>query len=172
MTGAAPQIQHALVFPLTEEGITGAEAELARLRKAVTSTPTLAAAITSAAPTESSVSFTPAAIGTAQEPAVKLYDSFDASSRSRELLEVLEINGLTPEELGTKMKPDNGNPLNKRQVRAVYRNLKRKQDDLVAKGTLSRPVVIADFDDYEVDQAGRYSISADDLAALDKHLGR
>ena len=172
MAVAAPQIQHAVVFPLTEEGITGAETELARLRKAVTSTPNPAAAIMSAAPTKSSGPFTPAAIGTAQEPVVTLYDSFDASSRSRELLEVLEINGLTPEELGAKMKPDSSNTLNKRQVRAVYRNLKRKQDDLVAKGTLSRPVVIANFDDYEVDQAGRYSISADDLAVLDQHLGR
>lgn len=33
-------------------------------------------------------------------------------------------------------------------------------------------VVIADFDNYETDNADRYSISTDDLAALDVHLGR
>ena len=33
-------------------------------------------------------------------------------------------------------------------------------------------MVIADFSNYDADEAGRYSISKDDLVALDAHLGR
>ncbi len=59
-----------------------------------------------------------------------------------------------------------------RSRRSVDRNLKRKQGGLITSGKLAREIVIAAFSNYDADKAGRYSISKDDLAALDVQLGR
>lgn len=167
MATTAPQVQHAVLFPPTLDGVIAAEAELAKIRKALT-TGDVQVSTSSQTPSAAAV----ATAAPRQQPAVVLYDSFDRSSRSRELLEVLTTEGKTPSELATKMKPENGKTMTKAAVRAVYRNLKRKQDGLIRSGKLDAPVVIADFDAYDTDNAGRYSISKENLAALDAHLGR
>ena len=105
-------------------------------------------------------------------PVVTLYEETHPDHRSRKLLEALTDKGETFEDLAPKMPNADGSLLSNAQMRAVYRNLRRTEGRLIAEGTLAEPVLQTDFNQYEQDGAGRYFLSPNSYAALNKYLGR
>ena len=147
--------QHALLFPLTLEGIDAAEEDLAKIKKSL------------ATSNGSQIKPAPAK---QKNAAVVLHTSMDPN-RSREFIEILGVKGETFAELIPKMKPEpGGKPLTKGQMRAIYRNVRRREESLTRAGKIPGEVVKADFTKYDTDQGGRYSLLPDDRAALDDHL--
>lgn len=152
-----PQPQHAIFFELSDDGVEGAEQHLANIKKGLTTSRTA-----SAAPTAT----------TAASPAVILHQAMEAN-RSREFLEALSTKPQTFDELSPHLSANHdGTALSAAQVRAVYRNIRRREEGLISSGKIDRQVVRANFDLYEQEHAGRYSLTTQDLDALDQLLGR
>jgi hypothetical protein len=109
-----------------------------------------------------------------ESDAVKLYEKLRPRSRSREALEWLppkSQGGLTPEELGLKMKPEkNGSPVSKASARAALRVIQTVGGRLVQKGVMTAQVLEIDFSKYDIEGAGRYALTDDARKALDGHL--
>ena len=105
---------------------------------------------------------------------VKLYEKLRPGSRSREVLELLPAKsqgGLTPEELGLKMKPEkSGSPVSKASARAALRVIQTVGGRLVQKGVMKGDVLDIDFSKYDIEGAGRYALTDDARKALDDHL--
>jgi predicted ATPase len=109
-----------------------------------------------------------------EEPVLALHEHLvrHPASRSLELLRLFaQRNALTPEEIGAALRPnEDGSTLSKNQARAVLRNLGRAEKTLRTRGTISRAVLLKDFDQYEQEGAGRYGLSERDRDALQAHL--
>jgi hypothetical protein len=92
-------------------------------------------------------------------------------SKTPRLIELFarEQKLLTPTEIGIGL--GNGKPLSKAQARAVMRNLQQTQGYLLKEGRISRPVLVRNFDRYDVEDSGRFGFSEEDTAALRNHLG-
>ena len=105
---------------------------------------------------------------------MKLYEKLRPHSRSREVLELLppkSQGGLTPEELGLKMKPEkNGSPVSKASARAALRVIQTVGGRLVQKGVVKGHALDIDFSKYDLEGAGRYALTDDARKALDDHL--
>lgn len=109
-----------------------------------------------------------------QADAVKLHQKLPAGSRSREALELLPAKsqgGLTPEELGLKMQPKkDGASVSKASARAAVRVIQTRERRMLEKGALRRKVLDINFENYDTEGAGRYSLSDEGRKALDEHL--
>jgi hypothetical protein len=100
---------------------------------------------------------------------IRLYDQM-AENESPRLLEALTTGPLTFQELADRMAAAGSSLHSVPSMRAIYRNIKRREKGLAEAGILSGPVVRASFDDYGQERAGRYYLDADAVAALKAHL--
>lgn len=102
---------------------------------------------------------------------VRLHRQMEAN-QSRRFIEVLTSEPLTFEQLAKLMPKKDGTTHSNASMRAVHRNVRRKEQTLKKRGVISHHVVKSNFDDYDADGAGRYYLAPDALAALDAHLAR
>ena len=90
----------------------------------------------------------------------------------RRFLEALTSDPLTFAELAARMPKMDGSKHSNASMRAIYRNIRRREITLEKRQVIQAAVVQWDFDKYDEDGAGRYYLKPDALAALDAHLGR
>jgi hypothetical protein len=102
---------------------------------------------------------------------VRLYEQM-AENESPRFLEALTNEPLTFEELSEKMAANGGANHEVASMRAIYRNVKRREKGLIESGVLSGPVVQSDFTGYDHENAGRYYLEPDALSTLDEYLER
>lgn len=102
---------------------------------------------------------------------VRLYEQM-AENESPRFMEALTNEPLTFEELSERMAANGGANHEVASMRAIYRNVKRREKGLIDSGVLSGPVVQSDFTDYDHDNAGRYYLEPDALSALNEYLER
>jgi hypothetical protein len=118
---------------------------------------------------------TPTPVAPGAPDVVAVYERCEPELRSRELLELLpgDEPGLTPEEIADELAPDEkGETLTKDSVRAILRNIARAEGSLLKDGAIADHIIVKNFDEYEREGAGRYSLRREDRDALDRHLGR
>lgn len=114
----------------------------------------------------------PARGGPASEhPAVRLHRQTEANE-SRRLVEALTESPLTFPELAERMPLADGSLHSSASMRAIYRNVRRREKTLTDAGILGGPVVQADFSGYPAEGQGRYHLERDAVEALDVRLGR
>jgi len=102
---------------------------------------------------------------------VRLYEQM-AENESPRFLEALTDEPLRFEEIAERMAENGGTDHEIASMRAIYRNVKRREKGLIESGVLSTSVVQADFTHYDQESAGRYYLEPDALLALDKYLDR
>jgi|tagenome__1003787_1003787.scaffolds.fasta_scaffold20843378_2 hypothetical protein len=102
---------------------------------------------------------------------VRMHQLMDANE-SRRFLEALTEQPLTFAELAQRMKKDDGTTHSNASMRAIHRNVRRQELTLIKRGVIADHIVQSTFDNYDAEQAGRYYVTPDALAALDPHLGR
>jgi hypothetical protein len=119
---------------------------------------------------------TPTAVTSAQASpdvaeVVRMHQQMQANE-SRRFVEALTSEPLTFAELAPLMKKADGTTHSNASMRAIYRNVRRKELTLMKRAIITDHVVRWDFENYDAEQAGRYYLTPDALAALDAHLGR
>jgi hypothetical protein len=101
-----------------------------------------------------------------------LYEETDQRHRSRRFLQALSTEPELLVELAEKpaLRNSDGSALSPASLRAVYRNLTKTENRLLAEGRIKAKVVVCDWSHYDRDGAGRYALSPSDRKLLDLHL--
>src|SRR4051794_31282715 len=171
------EVRHSVVLvePISDQDRAEAKAAIDRLGRASTASGGASPAPAASAPGADAGSVpAPNAQPDAQAGAnaVALHAAMASDSLSHHLVEALTVEPQTFTDLADKMPRRNGALLSNAQMRAVYRNVKRTENRLLAQQTISGPVVRSDFKRYDADNGGRYFLKRSALDALDAHLGR
>ena len=130
-----------------------------------------APAATAATPTALTSAVTSAQASPNVAEVVRMHQQMQANE-SRRFVEALTSEPLTFAELAHRMKKADGTTHSNASMRAIYRNVRRKELTLMKRAVITDHVVRWDFENYDAEQAGRYYLTPDALAALDAHLGR
>lgn len=106
------------------------------------------------------------------DTAVRVFERAGEGSRSRELLKILadESRAMTPTQIAERMRSDDG-PVATSTVRAAIRNVSRIQKSALEQRLIQRSVLIVDGSNYATDGANRYSLLAEDCAAIRRATG-
>lgn len=102
-------------------------------------------------------------------PAVLLYNTVGKGTFTRRMLALLAVGtdgGLTPAEIATELEGEGKKAISKGSARAAILNARRVEKRLRDEGRIEKPVIVADFDNYELEGAGRYQLEDEDRAAL------
>jgi hypothetical protein len=102
---------------------------------------------------------------------VRMHQQMEAN-QSQRFLEALTSEPLTFAELAQRMPKADGATHSNASMRAIHRNVRRQEQTLIKWGVITDHIVQSNFDSYDAEQAGRYYLPQDALAALDTHLGR
>jgi hypothetical protein len=94
------------------------------------------------------------------------------ANASRRFVEALTDAPSTFKEIADRMAKQDGRQRNVDSMRAIYRNVRRREKTMRAAADISAPVVQSDFSGYDAEGRGRYYLDHDALIALNQYLGR
>ncbi len=100
---------------------------------------------------------------------IRLYDHM-AENQSPRFLEALTDHPLTFAELSARMASDGGAGHEVASMRAIYRNVRRREKSLIEAGIIGDHVVQTDFSGYDEENAGRYYLDSEEFEVLQQYL--